>query len=137
MTNTNDKRILELKKMIESKREKLGRIARFSATTTLMISFEGLNLNLNVLSKDQLILLLVKLHALVTSAKELGYEGKVFISGFTLEDWISDINGKLEFLSKKDEEKSLKLAETKLTELLSEDKKVELELDAIASFLKD
>lgn len=137
MTNTNDQRILMLKKHIEDKKEKLGRIARFSPTTSLIIDFEGAKLNLNVLVKEQLIVLLVKLHALLNSAEVLGYKDKVVISGFSLEDWISDIKGKLDFLSKKDEEKALKLAEAKLTELLSEDKKIELELDAIASFLKD
>lgn len=137
MTNNNDQRILKLKEQILAKKEKIGKIGRFNAITTCLIHFEGTQLNLNVLTKEQLIVLLVKLNSYLNSAKELGFVNQFTISGFKLEDWMTDVKSKLDILSKKDEERALKLMEAKLTQLLSEEKQVELELDGIESLLKD
>lgn len=136
MTNTNDERILLLKKQIDEKKEKLGKITRFAPITNCSIELDGLRYNINVLSKEQLTLLMVKLNTYVLSVKDLGILNDFSISGYGLEGWISDVKSKLDILSKKDEEKQLQLMESKLTKLLSDGKKVELEIDEIASFLK-
>jgi nucleoid DNA-binding protein len=59
----------------------------------------------------------------------------VEISGYLLSEWISDIKTKIEILSRKDEERNLKAMEDKLVKLLSDGKKVELELNEIESLL--
>jgi hypothetical protein len=137
MSNVNnDQRILELKKQIEIKKEKLKQSERFSPITNLSIEFEGDRYNLNVLQKPDLTTLLIRLNIYLISAKDLGVETEYIVSGYKLEDWITDIKAKMDILSRKDEERNLKALEGKLTKLLSEDKKVELELNEIADLLK-
>ena len=69
------------------------------------------------------------------SAADLGLD-KFEISGYDLNDWITDVKARLEVIATKREENNLKAMETKLDKLLSEDKKTELELDSIAELLK-
>lgn len=136
MANKNDERILELRKQIQEKKDKLGKIGRFTAITNCIIEIDGKNINLNVLDKEKLIALAVKLNAYLMSAKALGLAEQYKISNNSVSDWITDIMGKLDILNKKDEEKSLSLMEAKLEKMLSDEKQVELELDAIADLLK-
>jgi hypothetical protein len=58
------------------------------------------------------------------------------ISGYSINDWMTDIKLKLDILSQKEEENSLKALESKLAALLSNDKKTELELSSIEKLLK-
>jgi hypothetical protein len=132
----NDQRILELKKQIEIKKEKLKQSERFSPITNLSIEFEGDRCNLNVLQKPDLITLLIRLNIYLISAKDLGIETEYILSGYKLEEWITDIKAKMDILSRKDEERNLKALEDKLSKMLSDDKKIELELNEIADFLK-
>ena len=134
---TNDQRILLLKKQIEIKKEKLNRSLKFSPVTNCSIEFEGVRSNIQALPKEQLISLMVKLNSLLLSAKDLGVSNEYTISGYGLVDWITDIKAKIEIISRKDEEKALKVMESKLEGLLSEGKKVELELNEIESILKN
>lgn len=136
MTNTNDERILELKKQIKEKKEKLSKVGRFVPVTNCSIELDGLRYNIHVQSKEQLTTLMVRLNAYALSAKDLGILDDYKISDFPISVWLSDIKSKLDILSKKDEEKQLKSMEDKLTQLLSDGKKVELELDSIASMLE-
>lgn len=137
MTNTNDERILELKKQIEAKKEKLGKVSRFTPVTNCNIEVDGMRHNIQVLDKDQLISLMVKLNAYALSAKDLGVLYDYMISGYNVQEWISDIKSRIDILSKKHEEKALKIMEDKLVLLLSERKKVELEIDEIESMLNN
>ena len=57
------------------------------------------------------------------------------LSGYSLDEWISDISKKLETHEVKQKQNELKAMEAKLDKLLSEDKKTELELDDIAALL--
>jgi hypothetical protein len=78
---------------------------------------------------------MVKLNSYKLSAKDLGILKEYSISGYSVEDWISDIKFKFDILCRKEEENKLKVMETKLHQLLSSDKKVELEIDEIMSQL--
>lgn len=133
---TNDQRILTLKKQIEEKKNKINKSLRFTPTTNCSIEIDGIRHNIQVLSRADLILLMVKLNSYMLSAKDLGMLDDYFISGYKVEDWISDIKSKIDILSRKEEEKSLKAMEEKLLKLLSDGKKVELELNDIESMLK-
>ena len=84
-----------------------------------------------------MVFLAVKLNAYIISAKALELIDNYTISGYHANEWMEDILAKLDIASRKDEELKLKEMERKLDVLLSNEKKVELELDSIESMLKD
>lgn len=132
----NDEKILELKKQIEIKKSKLEKSNKFSPVTNCSLDLDGIRFNLNVLNKEQLILIAVKLNMYNMSYKNLEFEDEFIITGYSIKDWLTDIKSKIDILSKKEEESKLKVMESKLNQLLSEDKKVELELSEIEKLLK-
>jgi hypothetical protein len=132
----NDERILQLKEQIDIKKKLLGKCKKFVAITNCSINFEGVQININTLQKDGLIQLLVKLNALKTSAIDLDLLNDYNISGYNVSEWIEDVKNKLDVLNIKQEELKLKQMEDRLSQLLSEDKKVELELEDIINSLK-
>lgn len=135
MSNSNDQKIMELKKQIEIKKKKIGKIKRFSPITNCSIEVDGVRYNIQVLQKEQLIILLVKLNTYAMSAKELEILDDYKISGFHVMDWIRDLKAKIDVLDLKEEEQKLKAMESKLDLLLSNEKKVELEIEQIESLL--
>ncbi|GAA4879160.1 hypothetical protein GCM10023310_69110 [Paenibacillus vulneris] len=137
MVNNNDQKILELKKQIEEKKSRISKSIKFSPVTNCSIEVDGVRHNIQVLTKEQTILLMVKLNAYAASAKDLGVLDNFAFSGYNVTDWISDLKAKLDFLNRKEEEQKLKAMEGKLDRLLSEDKKVELEINEIESLLKN
>lgn len=134
--NTNDQRILKLKEQIAEKKKTLNRASRFSPITNCSIEVDGVRYNIQVLNREDLISLMVKLNSYILSAKDLNILDEYLISGYKVEDWITDIKSRIEILSSKDEERKLKIMEDKLLKLLSDGKKVELEIDEIESILK-
>lgn len=137
MTNNNDKRILELKKQIEVKKEKLSKATRFAPITNCNLTLDEVRMNISVLDKEQLTTLLIKLNSNRLSAEDLGLLDDYAISGYHVHDWITDVKSRLGSQNRLDEAKSLKVMEDKLVKLLSSDKKTELEIDDIESLLKD
>jgi len=134
MKSLNDKKIIELRKIVEEKKANLRKV-KFTPITNCSIEIENNRYNLNVQSKENLTLILIKLNSYLISMKDLGIS-KLEISGYALEDWVTDIKLKLEVISQKIEENNLKDLEKKLSTLLSDDKKTELELNDIANLLK-
>ena len=132
----NDSKIMNLKTQIINKRKQLDSVKKFSPVTNCSIEVDGIRSNIQVLSKERLISLLVKLNSYKISAMELELLEEYIISGYKVEDWITDIKAKLDVVSRKDEELKLKVMEVKLDELLSSDKKTELELNEIENMLK-
>jgi hypothetical protein len=133
--NANDTKIMELKKQIEIKKEKLKKSEKFSPVTNCSLEFEGKRHNIHALQKPQIVELLVKLNTYNLSAKDLGLVNEFKIGGFSADEWITDLRAKLDFASRKEEEIKLKAMESKLHQLLSNDKKVELEIEEIANML--
>lgn len=131
----NDEKVLQLKQQIEEKKKALSKIKKFTATTNCSINFEGSQININTLQKEGLVQLYVKLNALQQSATDLGLLDDFNISGYNISEWVEDVKNKLEALTIKQEEFKLKQMETRLTQLLSDDKKVELELEEIIKSL--
>lgn len=136
MSKSNDQRVLEMKKQIEEKKVYLAKSQKFTPITNCSIEIDGVRYNIQVLNKEQLTMLMLKLNSIRLSAKDLELNSEVTISGYALEDWISDLKSKLDFVNRKEEENKLKAMELKLTQLLSEEKKVELEINEIESLLK-
>jgi len=82
MSNPNDQRILELKKQIEIKKDKLGKSSKFTPVTNCSIELDEVRYNIQVLNKEQLISLMVKLNSYLMSAKALSVSEEYTISGF-------------------------------------------------------
>lgn len=130
--NKNDERILELKKKIDEKRLELGS-SKFIPVTNCNLIIGTERYNLHATQEDKLKELLIDFHVKNNAVKELelSYE----LCGYTLDEWIMDIKRRLVILNKAGEERKLKAMEDKLNVLLSEDKKVELELSNIENML--
>lgn len=130
----NDDRILELKEKIEKKKLELSdKNTRFVPVTNCIIKLDAETNNLHACDADKLALLLVKLSLYKKEADNLGI--KLMISGYVIDDWITDIKNKIDVMTTKSEMNNLKAMEAKLDKLLSEDKKTELEIDDIAALL--
>jgi hypothetical protein len=135
MANVNDEKIMELKAQIKEKKAKLKGKKKFTPITNCSIEIDGARYNLQVLSKEQLINLLVKLNTYRLSAIDLDLLDEYVVSAYKIDEWITDIKSKLEVVSLREEESKLQELERKLHVLLSNDKKVELEIEAIMSQL--
>jgi len=132
----NDTKIMVLRAQIETKKKELSKAHKFTPVTNCSIELDTVRLNIQVLTKEQLITLMVKLKSYMMAAEELDVLDVYFISGFKVEEWITDIKAKLEIVCRREEESKLKTMENKLHLLLSNEKKVELEIDEIESMLK-
>lgn len=126
---------MELKKQIEAKKEKLSKSEKFVPITNCSLEVNGKRTNIQVLQREQLINLLVKLNTYAISAKDLGLLEDYTISNYNINEWITDLKARLDYVSRKEEEAKLKVMEAKLHKLLSEEKKVELELEEIEALL--
>ena len=135
MTINNDNKILELKEQITKKKNLLGKAARFSPQTNCILNFQGATHNLNVLTKEQLIPILLSLESQYRIAVELEIEDEFILGNYKVLLWLEDLHSKLNYLNKKKEEAKLKAMEDKLSALLSNEKRVELELAEIANDL--
>jgi hypothetical protein len=134
--NINDSKILELRiKIDEMEKSISSSIKRFNPITNCILDIEDKKYNIHTLTKDELILLAIKINSYKLSANDLGYED-VNIYGFSLDDWLKDIKSKLEFLLMKDKTKKLKECEQQLSLLLSKEKQTELKVEQIEDFLK-
>lgn len=136
MTNTNDERILKLKMQIENKKNSLSSVARFSPITNCSIELDGERFNIQTLDQNMLITLLIKLNSYMVAAKEIGYENHCY-SGYPLQDWIEDVKSRLDIFSYREEQTKLKKMEDKLSKMLSDEKKTQLEIDEIEDMLKE
>lgn len=107
--------------------------------TNCNLDLDGIRYNLHSLTtKESLIQLLIKLNVFKQSAVELKLLGECNFSGYNVRDWMSDVQLKLEILSfSEEEERKLKTLEQKLDDLLSNEKKIELELDSIQDLIKN
>lgn len=137
MAAKNDERILMLKKQINEKKTELGKQPRFSPVTTCIFNYQGNRTNIHTLTSIKDInAMLVYFNMYVMSAEdmEINCEDIVF-DGFSVTDWIEDLKSKktvIEYTAKKEQ---LAALEKKLDKLLSDDKKTELEIDAIADLI--
>ena len=130
----NDERILALKEKIDHKKEQISKNpVRFNPVTNCSIDFRGQRYNINALNEEQCVVMLVELKALSNAARELKVE--LNFSGYSVEDWMEDLEAKISVLKAKSEERQLKVMEAQLEKLLSEDKRTELEIDKIEQSL--
>ena len=137
MANQNDSKILKLKEQIETKKSELKKAKKFSPITNCSLELDGQRYNLNVLDEQKTLVLMTRVNIYKMSFDNLKLdEEHLCISGYTLSDWLTDLRARYEHLSLKEQEANLKAMEAKLDKMLSDEKKVELELDSIADMLK-
>ena len=132
--NSNDDKILSLKDQIQKKASEISSSKRFSPKTNCMFRFEGISLNLNAAQFDELRTLAVRLQTYKNAADQLGFTD-YSVSGFKIEDWISDIMAKISISKIKEEENKLKLMEEKLSNLLSLERRTSIEISEIEKIL--
>ncbi|QVW28951.1 phosphate starvation protein [Bacillus phage SWEP1] len=139
MTNTNDAVVLQLQGKVDEKKKKLAALkkGRHTSSTKCILEWEGKNINFNVVGKDELTFLLVKIHALFVAADDLLLEdfGDTVVQGHTLDEWIQDIKGKIKEKEILKEEQQVKAIEKQLDAMLSTEKKTELQLAEFAKLL--
>ena len=138
MSVSNDEMILKLKEQIANRKAEFDKLPKnfVAETSCIYIDDSGEKFNLRVMNVDQLIPLRVKLHMYEISATDLNIDIHSFtVSGFTVDKWMHDIQGRLDEIKRRDDEKDLKADEKLLDSLLSEDKKTELALKDIAARL--
>ena len=132
----NDEKIIKLKQQIEEKRKSLAKAKRFTPITNCILELDGITTNIQILPKEKLALLLVKLNLYKMSIENLNMSlDEIIINGYNIGDWMSDILAKIDIISYKEEEQKLKTMESKLVELLSKEKKTELAIDEIEKML--
>lgn len=133
----NDDRILVLKKQIEEKKKELGKQPRFSPVTTCMFNYDGNRVNIHTLtSVKDINTMLVYFNIYAMSAENLGINCEdVCIDGYSVTDWMEDLNTKKAVVEYNEKKSQLNALEKKLDKLLSDDKKTELEIDAIADLI--
>ena len=130
MAKKNDNTILELKKQIADKEAALDAIRRFIPATNCSLELEGTRYNLHVSDANLLTTALLKLNMYKMSADNLGLEDIEF-SGYKIVDWVADIQSRLLQINKQKEQARLNNLKSKLTALLSIDKKTELEIEEL------
>ena len=137
MATKNDERILELKKQLEEKKSELGKQPRFAPITTCLFDREGCRVNIHTLTSIKDInAMLVFFNTYVISAKDLEIDcAEVELDGFSVLDWMEDLKSKKSVIEYTKKKEQLTQLEKKLDKLLSDDKKTELEIDAIADLL--
>lgn len=129
--NANDKKIIALKRQIEAKKAQLSGGTTFTPVTNCSFEIFGVRYNLHTLNTEQLLYMQMILNSHLMSAKNLGTEKQVKISGYILDDWLADISARLMIVNRREEEAKLKAMEARLHNLLSTDTRVSLEIDDI------
>jgi hypothetical protein len=132
---SNDTKIKKVMELLEKQKADLVPV-KLTFNTHALYKANGKVVNLNVVnSKQELIMLLAECITFKDSlqkAKDMvGSDVDSLIDGFTIDDWIHDVKLKYQFVEFKDKQKSIKLTEKKLEQLLSEDARTEIELDSI------
>lgn len=137
MSTKNDEMILQLKKKVEEQKEELAKLPKtLQSETSTVFRPDVENMNLRVMSVEQLKLLKVKLYtyAMAATDLEIGID-EVVISGFSIDKWMHDIDMQISVLTRAEKEKKLKETEATLNRMLSDDKRTELELQELAKML--
>lgn len=134
-TNNNDKKIKELKVQIQEKLDNITRVTK-DFKTNLILEFRDNTYNLNVLPVNALQERLIQLYLYQIAIDALNITDYT-IAGYSVEDWIYDIQKLLEIHQQNKNIKELKANLVKLDTLMSDVAKTEEFLDDLAEMLKD
>lgn len=144
MATERDQLIDQLLIKVEEKKAEVEKIKNPVFKTNLsasnpLIGDGAIRINLNVASEEALLSLLYSFEFLIEQNKKVpskyGISGITEWNGFKLEDWRDDIVLKIKQKNSQKQIKELKEMEAKLNSLMSEDKKKDLELEALKNSL--
>ena len=131
----NDKAILDLKAEIEKKEAQLKSSESFKPQTNCILQLYGQSYNLHVVDKNTLMFLASVLDNMDKSTQALFPGEELIINGYPLQAWIIDVVQKYHVLNRKEEQKRLDTLKKRLLNILSTEKKTELELEDIKASL--
>lgn len=131
---TNDAAIIALQEKVAKKRESITKAKRFAPITNCSLDLGFFRSNINTCDIEQLKHLMVYLNMYKMSAKELKFTDPQ-LCGFAVNDWLTDLQARLDNLSRHKDMQVLKKMEAKLSKLLSEEKRTEMELCRMLSTL--
>lgn len=137
MATKNDNTILLLKEKARKKRAELGAEPKFAPVTTCVFTLYGEKVNIHTLDMSKTLFYLTQFKSMIEAAKDIPEASPqdIIIDGFDITEWYNDLLSKLSTLQYMKKLRDITALEQKLDKLLSEDKKVELELDDIAKLL--
>lgn len=128
--NTNDEKILALRKQIAEKKKEINN-KRFVPQTNCMYS----GMNIQTMDVDALTLLACNLHNIIGTVKDLGLsEPKV--NGYLISLWLEDVLAKISHLNNVSKQSELNAMEKKLSTMLTSDTQISLELSEIEKQLR-
>lgn len=141
---SNDARIKELLKTVESKRAELGKQPKLQLETNGVFKYEdGNHFNINTVTNKQvfvsaLTFLIERSSSNSEACERLGVEAKDTFkwNGFTVEEYEGDFKQRIALVDWDVKKKQLTELEKKLGDMVSDEGKTEMELDDIAALLK-
>jgi hypothetical protein len=137
---TNDEKIEQLLVLVNKQKEKISKIERYLPKTNMTLEIAGVRKNLNVLSDLKELCYAWSFIRRETlqfeeAAAELDIKLDNDFQGYPASDWFEDIKYRVNKIRISKERESLKSMETTLENLMSNDLKVERELDRISQIL--
>ena len=138
MSENNDSMVMLLKEKVRKQKEELRNMPQAfrSRTSCIYIRENGEKKNLRVMNVAELNDLRIHLHMYEMAAEDLGLSVVDYpVSGFTIPEWMADIESRLDEINRREKENELIETEKLLDSLLSDDKKTELTLQEIAKKL--
>lgn len=133
--SNNDSKIKELKTQIQDKLDNIVKISK-DFKTNLILEFRDNTYNLNVLPVNALQERLIQLYLYKTAIDALNIVNYT-IAGYSVDDWIHDIQILLDIHQQNKKIKDLKANLAKLDTLMSDAAKTEEFLDNLTEMLKD
>lgn len=132
---STDNNIIELLSTLDKKAEE-ARGGRFHPKTTCILTLYGVTYNIHQLDDASLRLLAILLESLIhAEPRVFPDDPEVIVSGFTLRDWQDDVVSKAEVNKYRADQEKIKRYKGKLKDMLSAEKKTELEFQTIANEL--
>lgn len=141
MASQNDAKIQAMLKQIETKKKEVSKIERFVPETSMTIDVAGTRYNLNTVT-DTAKFIEITAHLISQKTnwdaanKILGTTIEFSSGGFSLEQWVSDIQGRLKQVSLRQKKQAISEMEKKLESLMSNDLRTELELSKLEELIK-
>lgn len=138
MANTNDDKILLLQEKIQVKEESLKKLSTSFAPKTNLIFGKK---NLNVAKEADLLeitreLMIAKKVDEQIKAEDFGFSEEYFkIHGYSIDDWLHDVKKKMESILIVQEKQKLSKLKAELAKRLSDDKRIELEIDELSKLI--
>lgn len=134
MSKSNDERIRELKILINEELLNLNKITKDFATN-LILNFQEKTYNLQATDINVLKELLIRLYLYQLAIDSIPVEN-FSLSGFIVEDWISDINKLIKIKEQDNRVNKLRQELNKLDSLMSNEAKTSDYLDNLTNFIK-